>query len=277
MDNSFDSLFYDRGDLIGGLDETGVSDIAGPLVAACVILPKVFSPETVDIRLFDIDDSKKIPEKYRAQHSEIIWNCASAIGIGEVSASEIDFVGKRKATILAMARAVSNCQSKTRKAARPSFLLIDGAIELPVTIPQECVKDADAKSLSVAAASIIAKVYRDDVMRKLHDKLPFYGWNKNKGHPCENHFQGIDSHGIQVGVHRTKSWPFVPNGEKRDAEPMWLARRGLWRQKTLEALLFEIGDESWITKQPSSKEFRRSKRPPAVTQSAKDGSPSSKK
>lgn len=264
MDNSFDSLFYNRGELIAGIDESGVSDIAGPLVAACVILPK--NPQ--DIRIFDVDDSKKIPEKYRKQHAEIVWNCAAGIGIGEVSAAEMDFLGKRKSTILAMVRAVAACQNKNGKGLRPDLLLIDGAIPLPTNIPQECLKDGDAKSLSVAAASVIAKVYRDEVMLALHQQYPWYGWNKNKGHPCENQFRGMDDHGVVAGIHRTRFWPFSPGNEKREDEPAWYARRGHWRQKTLES---SLGDAPWITKQPSSKGFAKSKPHPEAKKSEPNG------
>jgi ribonuclease HII len=267
MDNTFDTLWYGYGELIAGIDESGVSDIAGPLVAACVVLPKI-NADFEDLRIFNVDDSKNIHEKYRKSHAEVIWNVATAIGIGETQPAEIDYLGKRRATILAMMRAIAACQTKTRKPLVPEVLLIDGEFELPVTMKQEAIKDGDKKSLSIAAASIIAKVYRDDVMLSLHERTPYYGWNKNKGHPCENHFKGLDTHGILVGVHRINCWPFVPNEKGKEDEKQWYYRRGVWRHKTSETLTLETGGDAWISRQAlstrhsQSSSSKRSKKPP---------------
>lgn len=239
MDNTFDSLYFSHGEHIAGIDESGVSDIAGPLVAACVILPKI-RPDSEDLRIFAVNDSKKIPEKYRKGYAEVIWNAATAIGIGEVQPSEIDYLGKRRSTVLAMLRAIAACQNKDRSTAViPDALLIDGEFTLPISTPQFPIKDGDTKSLCIASASIIAKVYRDNIMLALHQRFPHYGWNSNKGYPCENQFKGIDVHGIQVGIHRTKFWPFSANGEEKEDSKKWYYRRGLWREKTTEALTTE--------------------------------------
>lgn len=245
MDNTYDRMFYERGDLVAGIDESGVSDIAGPLVAACVVLPKI-NVDHDDLRIFEVNDCKKIPEKYRKEHASVIWEIALGIGIGEVRPEEIDYLGKRRSTILAMMRAIAACQCPvTTKKVTPNFLMIDGEISLPVSIPQIPLKDGDTKSLCIASASILAKVYRDDIMHALHRTHPHYDWAKNKGSPCDKHFKGMDTHGIQVGVHRTKFWPFQPNRERRENEGMWHWRRGLWRQKTLKHILEELGEPTW--------------------------------
>lgn len=246
MDNTYDKMFYDLGELVAGIDESGVSDIAGPLVAACVILPKI-SVDEHDLKIFEVNDCKKVPEKYREEHARTVCDTAVGVGIGEVRADEIDYLGKRRSTILAMMRAIAACQNPTNgKRILPDYLLIDGEIELPTSIKQKAIKDGDTKSLSIASASIVAKVYRDNIMRELHRSHPYYGWARNKGAPCEKHFKGMDNHGVLVGTHRTKFWPFQPNKERKDNERMWLWRRGVWRQKTLEHEIKEIGEEPWI-------------------------------
>lgn len=245
MDNTFDSLYFkDDTTLVAGLDESGVSDIAGPLVAACVILPRVLD----DVRIFEVNDCKKIPERFRENYASIIWQSATAIGIGEVRADEIDYIGKRRAIILAMMRAITVCQNTNRSSICPQVLLIDGEVSLPVRLEQHCIKDGDLKSLAIASASIIAKVHRDSIMQELHRITPFYGWNKNKGAPCENQYKGIDKRGIQIGVHRTRYYPFVPNPnrDKRKDEGYWDWRRGLWRAQTADKLIDELGGELWI-------------------------------
>jgi ribonuclease HII len=270
VDNTFDKLYYHRGDLIAGIDESGVSDIAGPLIAACVVLPKI-TADYPDLRIFAIDDSKKIAEKYRKEHAIVVWEVAHAIGIGEVQPAEIDYLGKRKAIILAMCRAVANCQTQSRKAIMPEFLLIDGDLELPLNIAQQSIRDGDSKSLSIAAASIISKVYRDEAMYEFHTRFPYYGWNRNKGYPCENQFRGMDEHGIQIGIHRTKFWPFFPNKERADNEKFWYVRRGVWREKTVKQHLEEIGLEKLITPDYFSKELQRSNNQEHPRKSGKNG------
>lgn len=232
MDATFDSMYYHYGDKIAGVDETGVSDIAGPLVAACVVLPKI-QPHKDDLKIFEVNDSKQIPEKYRRQHAETILQSAIAIGIGEVQPAEIDYLGKHVSTSLAMLRAVASCKTTDRgKLLRPDFILVDGERPIQTMIQQSTIKHADQKSLCVAAASIIAKVYRDEIMIKLHERYPYYDWINNKGYPCESHFKGIDSHGVEIGIHRIKYWPFRNGpGFHEDAEK-WRTRRYLWRQIT---------------------------------------------
>lgn len=245
MDNTFDKMYYCEGTLVAGIDESGVSDIAGPLVAACVVLPKI-EIQKDDLRIFEIDDCKKIPEKYRKRHAEVIWQAALGIGIGEVQPSEIDYLGRIEAIKLAMYRAVAACRSPSKgKAVKPDILLIDKVdrMWLPMSINQKVIQGGDTKSLCIAAASIVAKVYRDEVMLRLHERFPHYDWISNKGYPCENHFKGMDSHGVQIGIHRIKRWPFKPNPKLPEDQKQWDRRRAQWRKVTARNLHKEASEE----------------------------------
>lgn len=249
-------MFYSEGRLLGGVDESGVVDIAGPLVAACVILPRIDSRKN-DLRIFEVDDSKKVPEKYRRGLAEIIWSTAIAIGIGEVSPAEVDYLSKPSAIAIAGLRAIMSCKSVTTGALlRPNFLLLDGRVRIPVKIKQARIRDGDAKSLCVASASIIAKVYRDDIMLKLHEMYPYYGWNSNKGHAAPAHLDGLDKHGIQPGIHRLRHWPFMQEPSyKREAlseadSRAWRERRQNWHKKTVGRIARELSPQLWTTNPP---------------------------
>lgn len=245
MDNTFDKMFYGEGDLIAGIDESGVSDIAGPLVAACVILPKIEDLKEHDLRIFEIDDCKKIPEKYRSEHTLVIQGVATAIGIGEVAPSDIDILGKHGSVRLAMVRAIMACCGMDHRKVLPDFILYDYADfhGIPVDIKQKGIKGGDQKSLCIAAASIVAKVWRDNQMTKLHTRFPHYGWINNKGYPCENQFRGLDEFGIAGGIHRLRRWPFIANNRQPEEKTIWNKRRKLWRQKTEQNMIQSaIGD-----------------------------------
>jgi len=268
LDATFDRLFYPEGELIAGVDESGVTDIAGPLVAACVILPKIDLLKH-DLRIFDIQDCKVIPEKYRKQHAAIIWEVAIAIGIGEVQPCEADVLYKYNGASLAMIRAILACKTvDLNKPIQPDFLIIDGEKSIPIGIKQAPIATADKKSLCVAAAGIVAKVYRDDIMMQLHQRFPYYKWNKNKGYPCQDHFAGLDKYGIQAGIHRVKRWPFVP-GIPRGSEPLSVAEEKSWKERvlkwqttTLQKLTEEAGGKDlWTTNPQFSKDFMSSSRP----------------
>lgn len=250
MDNTFDKMYYPEGTLIAGLDESGVIDVAGPLVAACVILPKI-DVHKDDLRIFEIDDCKKIPEKYRKKHAEVIWQTAIAIGIGEVQPAEVDYLGSAGATKLAMFRSIVACSTIAKgKTLLPDFLLVDKITNftLPVKIKQKHIEQGDTKSLCIAAASIVAKVYRDEIMIKLHERFPYYDWISNKGYPCENHFRGIDSHGVQVGIHRVRRWPFMRNPSVKDDYIKWEKRRSQWKKITAKKMQQEIGQDIWSSR-----------------------------
>jgi ribonuclease HII len=229
-------MYYGEGDHIGGVDEAGVSDIAGPLVAACVVLPRI-DLHLHDLRIFEVNDSKKIPERYRKQHAEVVWQVALGIGIGSVYPPEIDYLGKYSAIRLAMLRAIAACSTAaSKKQLTPDFLLIDGELTLPTPIRHKLIRGGDAKSLCIAAASVVAKVYRDEIMIRLHEEHPEYSWIDNKGYPCENQFVGLDQSGLQIGVHRARYWPFVRSGKAAWETKEWAERRALWKRVTEQRL-----------------------------------------
>jgi len=252
MDNTFDKIYYPEGELIAGVDESGVSDIAGPLVAACVILPKIEDIKKHNLKIFEINDSKKVPEKYRDKHIGVIYDVALAIGIGEVTAPEIDILGKQASTRLAMARAVMACRDPGERKTIPDFILYDAADfgTLPLKIKQKGIPGGDEKSLCIAAASLVAKAWRDSIMLKLHERFPQYGWLNNKGYPCENHFKGLDQNGVIEGVHRIKRWPFISNNKETEGKTVWNKRRRLWRQRTEARYIKEAAGPVTKSKNP---------------------------
>ena len=248
MDSTFDKMFYSHGELIAGIDETGVSDIAGPLVAACVILPRI-DLHMDDLRIFEVQDSKVIPERKRKYYAEIIWQTAMAIGIGTVTPAEIDYFGRHTSTKLAMYRAVMACKKTTTKEkVVPDLLLIDGNIHLPSGIPTETIAQGDVKSLSIASASVIAKVFRDEEMIKLHYKHPYYDWENNKGFPCKKHFEGIDKNGIIIGIHRINTWPLSMNSKYRSDRVNWRQRRCTWKSQTANIIFAGEHESSRVEK-----------------------------
>ena len=250
VDNVFDKIFYVEGDHIGGVDDSGVVDIAGPLVAACVVLPRI-DVRTHDLKIFEVFDSKQTPKRLRKRQAEVIWQTAIAIGIGEVQPSELDYFSTQQSQAIAMLRAVRACKHVTKhKHIRPDFLLVDGDIPVPVNIKQATIRRLDEKSLCCAAASIIAKVYRDEIMTKLHETYPYYGWASNKGFPSEEHLRGIDQYGLQIGVHRLKWWPIRANSRFPDGKETWDVRRRKWRQTTFKKLGMDIGEEQWSLDPP---------------------------
>jgi len=130
-----------------------------------------------------------------------------------------------------MSRAVQNCTNNINEKVVPDFVMVDGRERIKyLKIKQDAVVKGDEKILAIAAASIIAKVYRDSVMSELHAKYPEYLWNKNKGYPCDDHYNGLDTRGIVFGVHRTSIWPFTPSAKKETKE--MAARRRKWKNIT---------------------------------------------
>lgn len=177
-------LPYLHKDLIeAGCDEAGRGCLAGAVYAAAVILP----PDYKNGRL---DDSKRLTEKQRYRLREVIERDALAWAVGVVSPEEIDEINILNASFLAMHRAVDQL------AIRPQHLLVDGNRFNPYPhIPHTTVIKGDGKYLSIAAASILAKTYRDDYMALLHAEYPFYGWNKNKGYPTRLHREAVRKYG----------------------------------------------------------------------------------
>jgi ribonuclease HII len=182
--------------LEAGCDEVGRGCLAGPVVAAAVILPPRFKHPW-------LIDSKKLSEKRRLEMDALIKSKAIAWGISEVSPEEIDKINILNASFLAMSEAVEKLNIQ------PEFLLIDGnRFRSALSIPFECIIKGDSKLGSIAAASIIAKNYRDGLMTELHKQHPVYGWNKNVGYPSKHHRDAIISYGT-THFHR-QSFQLLP-------------------------------------------------------------------
>lgn len=181
--------FHNENLIEAGCDEAGRGCLAGPVVAAAVILPEGFKNEL-------LDDSKKLTEKKRKLLRPIIEEQALAFGVGFVSEKEIDEINILNASFLAMHRAIEQLQ------VTPEFLLIDGnRFNRYKEIPHECMIKGDGRFLSIAAASVLAKTYRDEAMEVLHDEFPKYGWAKNKGYPTKEHRAAIKEFGA-TSYHR---------------------------------------------------------------------------
>ena len=167
-----------------GCDEAGRGCLAGAVFAAAVILPKGFICEK-------LNDSKQLTEKERYTLRPLIEEQALAWAIGIVDQKEIDEINILNASFLAMQRAVANLKT------RPQHLLIDGnRFRKYEDIPHTCVVKGDGKLLPIAAASVLAKTYRDDYMLNLHREYPLYDWDHNKGYPTKKHREAIDKYGV---------------------------------------------------------------------------------
>ena len=238
MDQTFDKLFFDRCKNLAGVDEVGVTALAGPIVAACVVLPRLTYED--DLSLYLIDDSKKIREKYRNQAKDIIEKNALFIGVGIVEPIEVDALDIFVASNLAMRRAVRNLVDQYGGDPEELFFIVDGNREIDLgTLNYKLIPKGDLKSLSIAAASIIAKVYRDDIMKHYDKIFPEYSFSSNKGYKCEAHFKGLDESGLLPGIHRTSMYPIA----KKKNEPKDIsARRRSWILTT-ENRFFENSEE----------------------------------
>lgn len=195
----YENELYKKGiELVAGVDEVGRGPLVGPVVCACVILPKDYFNE-------EINDSKKISEKKREKLYDTIMQEAISVGIGMSSEKVIDEVNILEATKLAMKEAINNSKIK------PQHVLID-AVKLDIDIPSTSIIKGDAKSQSIAAASIIAKVTRDRMMDELDEKYPQYLFKKNKGYGTKAHIEAIRQYGI-IPEHRKT---FAPCSEYVD-------------------------------------------------------------
>ncbi|MFZ2448301.1 MAG: ribonuclease HII [Syntrophobacteraceae bacterium] len=168
--------------LVTGIDEAGRGPLAGPVVAGAVILPRW-------VRLPGLTDSKMLSAAQREKFDKKIRATASAFGIGVVDNTEIDRINILKASFRAMMLAVEQMGTK------PDFLLIDGPYKLPLEIEQVGIPRGDALSLSIAAASVLAKVHRDRIMCEYHERYPQYGFDSNKGYGTARHREAIRRHG----------------------------------------------------------------------------------
>lgn len=181
--------FLQEGRLEAGCDEAGRGCLAGPVVAAAVILPAGFENPL-------LNDSKQLTENQRNQLRPLIESESLAWAVAVVPNEEVDEVNVLNASFLAMSRAVGKLQIT------PDHLLIDGnRFRNHTGIPYTCVVKGDGKMLSIAAASVLAKTWRDALMLSLHQQFPHYGWDRNKGYPTREHRDAIREHGI-TAFHR---------------------------------------------------------------------------
>lgn len=182
--------FYHSGVIEAGCDEAGRGCLAGPVYAAAVILPPDFRNDL-------LNDSKQLTERHRYQLREIIQREAVAWAVGVVDNHEIDSINILRASILAMHRALDQL------CLRPQEIIVDGNRFYPYhDVPHTTIVKGDAKYMSIAAASILAKTYRDDCMAGLHREFPMYQWDRNKGYPTKAHREAIRLHGA-TDYHRT--------------------------------------------------------------------------
>ncbi|MCQ2246290.1 MAG: ribonuclease HII [Bacteroidaceae bacterium] len=183
--------FYQEELIEAGCDEAGRGCLAGAVYAAAVILPKDYQNEK-------LNDSKQLTEKQRYELREDIQRDAIAWAVGVVDQKEIDQINILRASILAMHRAVEQLK------VQPQYLIIDGNRFTPYKkLPFSTIVKGDGKYLSIAAASILAKTYRDDYMNQLHEEFPNYDWNKNKGYPTKKHRAAIKEFGTTPYHRRT--------------------------------------------------------------------------
>ena len=182
-------------DLIAGVDEVGRGSLVGPVVAAAVMLGGV--------KIYGLKDSKKLSERRRCEIAQEIKNKAKSISIGVVSSKIIDKINIKRASILAMQKAASNLSYPPKK------IIVDGIDTFKSEYPLISLISADNLVPEVMAASIIAKVYRDDLLKKLDKKYPEFGFSTHKGYPTKKHIEAINTYGI-IKEHR-KSFSPIKN------------------------------------------------------------------
>ena len=173
---------------VAGLDEAGRGPLAGPVVASAVILPESFNDDR-------ITDSKKLTPKKRDELFDVVYDHALSVGVGVVDHVQIDSINILQASLLAMQIAVKHLTHE------PDYLLIDGIFQIDSHLPQEAIKKGDSLSISIAAASIIAKVTRDRMMLEYDALYPQYGFAKHKGYPTKAHKEAVSQYGV-CPIHR---------------------------------------------------------------------------
>ena len=189
----YENELYENGiEFIGGVDEVGRGPLVGNVVAACCVLPR-------DFHLEGLNDSKKLSEKKRDMYYDYIIENAIAYGIGKVSPKEIDEINIYEASRKAMMLAIEQVRNKINI----GHVLVD-AMPLPdLDIPHTPIIKGDAKSISIAAASVIAKVTRDREMYELDSKYPNYGFKSHKGYPTKKHIEALNQYGLIEGYRKT--------------------------------------------------------------------------
>ena len=188
----YENELYEKGiNYIGGVDEVGRGPLIGPVVTACVVLPK-------DFVLVGLNDSKQLSEKKRNEYYKYIKEHAIACEVGIIGPETIDEVNIYEATKLAMKQAIDKVKEKIKL----EHVLID-AMPLELDIPTTSIIKGDAKSISIAAASVIAKVTRDEMMYELDKIYPQYGFKSHKGYPTKKHVEAINKYGLIDGYRKT--------------------------------------------------------------------------
>lgn len=189
-------LNYSSVALEAGTDEAGRGCLSGPVVAAAVILPEDFKHEL-------LNDSKQISEKKRKELRPFIEEKALAFGVAFIDQEEVDELNVLQASITGMHRSIELLETQ------PEFIIVDGNKFKPYkNIPHQTIVKGDAKFMSIAAASVLAKTYRDEYMEKIHQEYPQYNWKKNKGYPTKEHRNAIKEFGI-TKYHR-KTFKLLP-------------------------------------------------------------------
>ena len=193
---------YSGNILEAGTDEAGRGCLSGPVVAAAVILPENFEHPF-------LNDSKQLSEKQRKELKPFIEENALAFGVCFVDEKEVDKINVLQASIIGMQRSIAQLNPQ------PEFIIVDGNKFKPYKeIPHETIIKGDAKYLSIAAASVLAKTYRDEFMEKIHQEFPMYNWKQNKGYPTKQHRNAIREFGI-TPYHR-KTFRLLPEQFKLD-------------------------------------------------------------
>lgn len=188
----YENELYEKGiKYIGGVDEVGRGPLIGPVVTACVVLPK-------DFVLEGLTDSKQLSEKKRNEYYKYIKEHALACEVGIIGPEIIDEVNIYEATKLAMLEAIKKVNEKLKL----EHVLID-AMPLELDIPSTSIIKGDAKSISIAAASVIAKVTRDEMMYELDKIYPQYGFKSHKGYPTKKHLEALNNYGLIEGYRKT--------------------------------------------------------------------------
>lgn len=198
----YEDKLFEKYNLLCGIDEVGRGCLFGDVVSAAVILPK-------DSNILGINDSKKLTEKKREKLYIEILNEAIAVGIGRVEVEIIDKINIKNAAKLSMLKAINNLRDRENKIIRPDYLLVD-AEHLEIDIPQLDIVKGDENSYTIAAASIVAKVYRDNLCKKWDELYPNYGIKKHKGYATKYHREALKSYGPSE-MHRKS---FLNNLEK---------------------------------------------------------------
>ena len=189
-DHAYERPHWDRGEAVAGVDEAGRGCLAGPVVAAAVIMPP-------SVRIDGVTDSKKLSAAKRNELVDLILETSLCWSIGICSPKEIDSLNILWASMEAIRKAIVGLSVS------PDFVLIDGNTAIPnLSLPAKSIVKGDLKSHSIAAASILAKTHRDRIMLDLHAQHPHYGWNTNVGYPTAAHYEALQKHG-PTPYHRT--------------------------------------------------------------------------